>query len=244
MSDKLIKIENPLVLISSAIEKGIDVDKFQQLFELQQRWEEKQALKAFNEAYSKWLSQKPEVKKTKEVKYRMKSGGEKKYKYAPLPEIQKAVDPVLSKLGLSYRFKQTQEGANITITCILSHVDGHSVESPLSAPMDTSGSKNAIQSAGSTVTYLQRYTLVPLLGINVEDDDDGQGGAPVQPTPPPTPTPPTKKVKAKLSEELLDKVLNKIQNGEKDILKKTQEVYDITGKQHEIILNAELNYSK
>jgi hypothetical protein len=244
MSDELIKIENPLMLISSAIEKGIDVDKFQQLFELQQRWEEKQALKAFNEAYSKWLSQKPEVKKTKTVNYKSKKTGQvTKYNYAPLPEIQKAVDPVLSKLGLSYRFKQTQEGANITITCILSHVDGHSVESPLSAPMDTSGNKNAIQSAGSTVTYLQRYTLVPLLGINVEDDDDGQGGAPVQPTPPPPPTPP-KKVKAKLSEELLDKVLNKIQNGEKDILKKTQEVYDITGKQHEIILNAELNYTK
>src|SRR5690606_5500273 len=39
---------------------------------------------------------------------------------------------------------------------------------------DSSGSKNAIQAIGSTLTYLQRYTLIQALGLAASDDDDGQ----------------------------------------------------------------------
>ena len=50
----------------------------------------------------------------------------------------------------------------------------------MSASPDTSGSKNAVQSIGSTVTYLQRYTLYSILGLaSAEQDDDG--GAAAQP---------------------------------------------------------------
>mgnify|MGYP000541184124 FL=1 len=62
------------------------------------------------------------------------------------------------------------------VTCILSHRDGHSEESSLSGPADASGSKNAIQAIGSTLTYLQRYTLVQALGLAAGDDDDGKAG--------------------------------------------------------------------
>lgn len=47
------------------------------------------------------------------------------------------------------------------------------------APVDTSGSKNAIQAIGSTVTYLQRYTLLSGCGLAAAStDDDGRGAAP------------------------------------------------------------------
>lgn len=42
---------------------------------------------------------------------------------------------------------------------------------------DQSGGKNNIQAKGSTMTYLQRYTLNTLLAIATEDDNDGAGGA-------------------------------------------------------------------
>jgi len=39
---------------------------------------------------------------------------------------------------------------------------------------DTSGSKNSIQAVGSTVSYLQRYTLYSILGLASKDaDTDG-----------------------------------------------------------------------
>ena len=59
------------------------------------------------------------------------------------------------------------------MTCILSHKAGHSEETTLAGPADASGSKNAIQAIGSTLTYLQRYTLVQALGLAATLDDDG-----------------------------------------------------------------------
>ena len=50
---------------------------------------------------------------------------------------------------------------------------GHSEETTLSGPADSSGSKNAIQAIGSTLTYLQRYSLVQMLGLAASNDDDG-----------------------------------------------------------------------
>jgi hypothetical protein len=46
----------------------------------------------------------------------------------------------------------------------------------MTGPLDDSGNKNKIQQAGSTVTYLQRYTLLAVTGLSTQDqDDDGQG---------------------------------------------------------------------
>ena len=61
------------------------------------------------------------------------------------------------------------------VTCKITHVKGHSEETTLSAPSDTSGSKNAIQAIGSTITYLERYTLLALTGLATSEmDDDGK----------------------------------------------------------------------
>ena len=47
----------------------------------------------------------------------------------------------------------------------------------MSAPADSSGSKNPVQQIGSTMTYLQRYTLIGALGLTTADkDDDGRQG--------------------------------------------------------------------
>ena len=66
------------------------------------------------------------------------------------------------------------------MTCILSHRDGHSEETTLSAGRDDSGNKNSIQAVGSTVTFLQRYTLKAALGLAAAEDDDGKSAVPVE----------------------------------------------------------------
>ena len=53
-------------------------------------------------------------------------------------------------------------------------MQGHSESVTLSAPPDDSGKKNNIQQIASTVTYLERYTLLAATGTAVkEQDDDG-----------------------------------------------------------------------
>ena len=67
----------------------------------------------------------------------------------------------------------------MSVTCTLTHEQGHSESVTLSAPFDTSGSKNAIQAIGSTITYLERYTLLAITGLSASDmeDDGAKGGA-------------------------------------------------------------------
>jgi hypothetical protein len=62
----------------------------------------------------------------------------------------------------------------VKVTCKLTHKQGHSEEVTLEAPLDTSGGKNNIQAMGSSVSYLERYTLLAITGLATkEQDDDG-----------------------------------------------------------------------
>lgn len=166
---------NPLALINIALEKGMDVDKLTRLFDLQERWEKKEAEKSFLASFANFQRTCPKIRKTKMVDFQTKTGGRLKYSYAPLSEITEQIKEALTSNMLSYRWEFSEEKSLISCKCIVSHADGHSKISEFSAPKDDSGQKNAIQQIGSTHTYLQRYTLIGALGISSADDDvDGR----------------------------------------------------------------------
>jgi hypothetical protein len=120
----------------------------------------------------------PVVMKNKEVDF-TSAKGRTHYRYEDLAEVARTVMPALAKFGLSYRFRTTSlPNEPITVTCIISHRDGHSEENSLTAGRDDSGNKNPIQQIGSTVTYLQRMTLKAALGLAASADDDGKGAGP------------------------------------------------------------------
>jgi hypothetical protein len=97
--------------------------------------------------------------------------------YAKWEDINDAIRPVLHEHGfaLSFRVKRVENA--ISVTGILSHEDGHSEETTLELPSDTSGSKNAVQAVGSSLSYGKRYTAMALLNITsrapMDRDDDG-----------------------------------------------------------------------
>lgn len=157
-------VMTPMAMLTAAVERGASVEVMEKLLSLHERWEANQARKAFDEAVA---LAKARIKPVA----RNKSGHNDK-RYADFAAIAREVDPVLGELGLSYRFRTSQTD-RINVTCILSHKLGHHEEHTLSGPPDASGSKNAIQAIGSTLTYLQRYSLVQALGIAAGDDDDG-----------------------------------------------------------------------
>lgn len=155
----------PMDMIDRAISSGSSVEMLEKLLALQERYEANQARKAFDNAISLAKAEIAPVVKNKK--------GHNSTKYADFSAISSAIDPIITAHGLSYRFRSSQSD-RITVTCILSHRDGHCEETTLSGPPDATGNKNAIQAIGSTLTYLQRYTLIQSLGIAVTDDDDGQ----------------------------------------------------------------------
>jgi hypothetical protein len=161
-------------MLQLAVERGADMAQLEKLMELQERWEKNQARKAFDEAISAAKSEiKPIVKKRK-VDFST-AKGRTNYAYEDLALIAEEIDPILSKVGLSYRYRSTQEKNILSVTCVVAHRDGHSEETTLTAANDDSGNKNSIQGIGSAATYLQRYTLKLALGLAAAKDDDGRG---------------------------------------------------------------------
>lgn len=157
----------PMDMLNRAVSQGANMEVLEKLMGLQERWEKNQARKEFDEAVAEAKAKiKPVVKK---------ATGHNKTKYADFASIAQSVDPVIASVGLSYRFR-TRQDDRIHVTCILSHRAGHSEETTLSGPPDQTGNKNAIQAIGSTLTYLQRYSLVQMLGLAACGDNDG--GAP------------------------------------------------------------------
>lgn len=161
-------------LIELAVTSGADIGKLEKLMELQERYEAGQALKAFNVAMSEFQSNLPIIEKSGIVDF-TSTKGRTYYRYARLEDISAAIKQPLKDAGLSYRFNQRQENGVITVTCIITHKEGHSESNDLSSGIDSSGGKDAIKGTASTISYLRRYTLTGGLGIVVGGEDDDAG---------------------------------------------------------------------
>lgn len=95
-----------------------------------------------------------------------------KSKYAGLPEYIKATRPALSKNGLSVvqPIIENDEGQRVLLT-ILAHSSGQYIESRIKIVPP----KADIQTFGSYVTYLRRYSYAAIIGaVASDDDDDGE----------------------------------------------------------------------
>lgn len=162
----------PMDMLDRAIATGAGIDVLSKLMELNERWDRNQARKAFDQAMAEAKADIPVILKNRTVDF-TSAKGRTNYRHEDFAEIARTVDPILSKHGLSYRFRTTSAANEpVTVTCIVSHRLGHFEENTLSAGRDDSGNKNGIQAIGSTQTYLQRYTLKAALGLAASTDDD------------------------------------------------------------------------
>lgn len=169
---------NPANLLQLAVQQNLDIEKLEKLMELQERWEKNQARKDFFAAISQFQYDCPPLKKNKVVDFELRNGGRKKYRYAPLGEIAETIKKPMKDNGLSHRWEIGNENGELVCSCIISHVSGHSETTTMRAGKDESGNKNHIQASGSTVTYLQRYSLIAALGLSTADDDDDANSLP------------------------------------------------------------------
>ncbi len=170
---------NPMISMIERVmlNPDADLDKLDRLLEMKERVEDKNAKIAFAAALSAARATIPPIVKDSTVDFTSQKG-RTHYQHETLAGIAKAIDPILSEHGLSYRFRTDQGNGGVKVTCIISHADGYSEETSLMGAPDGSGSKNSFQAVGSAVTYLQRYTLKAALGLSAEVDDDGQNAEP------------------------------------------------------------------
>jgi hypothetical protein len=123
-----------------------------------------------------------------------------KSKYASLGSVIQASRPILAKHKLSLvQFPISEGGAGsplpagdgsgahgvtrptgdyIGVESILTHESGEFVAERVVIPLTEEKGKTKVQCAGSTLTYLRRYSWAAILGMYSDEDSDG--GSPAQ----------------------------------------------------------------
>jgi hypothetical protein len=109
----------------------------------------------------------PDVRKAETAHVRSDKGNYS-YRYATLPDITKAVLPLLGENGLAWITRPTLVDDRFVLVYELLHISGEKVSGEY--PLPTGGSPQAL---GSAITYARRYCLCAVTGVAADDDDDG-----------------------------------------------------------------------
>lgn len=99
-----------------------------------------------------------------------KSGKSNWGKYATLVSVQEEILPKLKECGLAIVQPLSHLDGQPAIRTTLLHESGESISevTPLILP------KNDPQGQGSAITYARRYSLASIVGLVIDDDDDGE----------------------------------------------------------------------
>ena len=162
------------------------------------------------------------------------------YSYRSAEDILEAVKPLIpDTCRLTISDDIVEVGGRVYVKAVASFVEtGTLIEvSAYAREAETKKGMDDAQITGSASSYARKYALNGLFLIDDTKDADSTNkhGKESETTPPPA--------KPNMTQAILDKMIDKIKAGENDILKKCQQHYTLTGKQHDTILNAELDYS-
>ena len=91
-----------------------------------------------------------------------------KSRYADFNEIVKASRPALTKHGLCVMQRIISNGDASFMETVLGHSSGQFI----SSEMKINPVKTDVQSLGSYLTYLKRYSYAAIVGVCVSDEDD------------------------------------------------------------------------
>lgn len=149
----------------------VDPDKLGKLLDLQAAWEDRQAEKALNVALAAFQSECPTIKKARKNTHLNTA-------YAKIDDIMSAIQPTLSKHGLSVSFDTPSTPESLTAICYVMHSAGAKFSRQVTVPVDKGmRGANITQQLGSASSYAQRYALIAALNLNVTDREDDDGGA-------------------------------------------------------------------
>ena len=165
----------------AASDPATDVAKIKAILDMVLELRAQEAEASFNRALAKLQPGLPIIKKNGRIEILDKASKEviQSTKFAKWEDIHAAIMPILNKNGFSLSFRPSVEDGTgkIVTTGVLRHKDGHREEAAITLPHDSSGSKNAVQAVGSTLSYGQRYAAKMLLNFRTEGDDDDAAAA-------------------------------------------------------------------
>jgi len=162
------------VIMQLASNPQCDLDKMDRLLSMHERMTAKQAQVEFNASMAAMQCDIPSIAE--------RGKGHGTVRYATFEDINDVIKPIMQRHGFALTFKVVHHQGGINVTGILMHRSGHREQTTMLLPNDTSGSKNAVQAVGSSVSYGKRYVMSALLNITTRgEDDDGYAAGPQVP---------------------------------------------------------------
>jgi len=161
-------------VVAAAMQHGPDPATLRELLAVQREWEAGESKRQYTEALVALKRDLPTVlARDQTVVF-----GKTRYTHTSLAAVMEAVTGPLTSHGFALSWEPSTSDATVTVACVLTHAGGHSERAAISAPRDNSGSKSASQGVASTITLLQRYSALSLLGIATADMEEPTGTAP------------------------------------------------------------------
>lgn len=161
------------IIDKAASNPDVDAEKLHRILDAQERVLERNARMAFNRDLAEVSGDLPSITERGTIEH----SGKVISRYARWDEdINPVIKPILSSHGFNLRFRTGRaEDGSLCVTAVLAHREGHSEETTIYLPADTSGAKNSVQAVGSSTSYGKRYTASALLNLTTAgQDDDGQ----------------------------------------------------------------------
>lgn len=164
-------------VIEGAVRAGRSVEELSGLFALYERTEDRKAKAAFNKAIAAFKAERPPiVRRSQNAQFKKvtRDGRTVPRNYAALEDIERAIGPTMAKHGLSYGWGDAKvENGYMTIPCIVTHEDGHSISSmSMPFPIESKAGASDQQKMGIAQSYAMRYSLKAALGLTDIDEDD------------------------------------------------------------------------
>ena len=168
------------VIARAAADPTVNVEKLERLLAMQQTILADQRRTAFMAAKARLQAILPQVTKHGTISDR---DGNARNRFAKIEDIDTAIRPLYTAEGFSFDADSKAVSGGATYTCKMSHAEGHSETKELFLPLDSGAGRNAVQSAGSTLSYARRYLIMMHLNLVTRDEDNDGNGAPSTVTP-------------------------------------------------------------
>ena len=149
------------------------VETMERLFALDKEMREEAARRAYADAM---LAVSQDVEPIRRTRQNLHT----KSWYAPLVEVEKALNPIIRRHGFTLSFSEKAAGAPnmVRFCCLVRHAAGHCEEHWMEAPPDGAGSqgksnKTGVQAIISTKSYIKRCLKLDIFDLELTDDRDG-----------------------------------------------------------------------
>lgn len=163
------------VISRAAADPSCDIDKMERLMAMHERMQARDAEAEFNASMAAMQSDIPSIAERGAITV----NGQIRSNYATFEDINDVIKPIMQTHGFAITFKVENVQGGMNITGILMHRAGHRESTSMFIPLDTSGSKNAVQAVGSSTSYGKRYVMSALLNLTTRgEDDDGHAAVP------------------------------------------------------------------